>query len=148
MCGIAGFTYRPGSWKPDEAERTALRMIERLVHRGPDACGIWSTEGIVLGHRRLSIIDLSGGAQPMTDPETGCSITFNGEIYNYLELNKELKAFGAKFRTRSDTETILKAYSVWGENCVSRFNGMFAFVIYDPRTRRLFAARDRMGKKP
>jgi asparagine synthase (glutamine-hydrolysing) len=148
MCGIAGFAYRPGSWTPDEAERTALRMIERLVHRGPDACGIWSTEGIVLGHRRLSIIDLSGGAQPMTDPETGCSITFNGEIYNYLELNKELKAFGAKFRTRSDTETILKAYGVWGENCVSRFNGMFAFVIYDPRTRRLFGARDRMGKKP
>jgi asparagine synthase (glutamine-hydrolysing) len=84
----------------------------------------------------------------MTDPDSGCAITFNGEIYNYLEINAELRSLGAHFRTRSDTETILKAYAVWGESCVSHFNGMFAFVLYDPRTRKLFGARDRMGKKP
>lgn len=148
MCGIAGFTYPSGSWKPSAAERLVQEMTRRLIHRGPDASGTWKTDGVILGHRRLSIIDLSGGAQPMTDEETGCTVTFNGEIYNYPEINVELMSRGVSFRTRSDTETILKAYAVWGEDCVSRFNGMFAFVLYDPRTRKLFAARDRMGKKP
>lgn len=148
MCGIAGFAYPRGTWKSDEAERAVLDMTRRLIHRGPDACGIWRTEGVALGHRRLSIIDLSGGAQPMTDPDSGCSITFNGEIYNYREISTELKSLGATFRTLSDTETILKAYAVWGKNCLSHLNGMFAFVLYDPRTNTLFGARDRMGKKP
>lgn len=148
MCGIAGFTFPRGTLKPEAVERLTSKMIQRLVHRGPDASGIWSADGIALGHRRLSIIDLTGGAQPMIDPDTGCVLTFNGEIYNYPELNEELKTFGVNLRTRSDTETILKAYAVWGDECVSRFNGMFAFVLYDPRKRRLFGARDRMGKKP
>jgi asparagine synthase (glutamine-hydrolysing) len=147
MCGIAGFASSAG-WKPEQAERVAVEMTRRLVHRGPDASGIWSTDGVFFGHRRLSIIDLSGGVQPMTDPDSGCAITFNGEIYNYLEINTELRSLGADFRTRSDTETILKAYAVWGESCLSHFNGMFAFVLYDARTRKLFGARDRMGKKP
>jgi len=148
MCGIAGFTYPRGSWKSDEAQRTVLRMSSSLIHRGPDASGVWSSEGVAFGHRRLSIVDLSGGGQPMTDPESGCSITFNGEIYDYRAINRELEGLGASFRTRSDTETILKAFAVWGEECLSHFNGMFAFVIYDPRTNKLFGARDRMGKKP
>jgi asparagine synthase (glutamine-hydrolysing) len=123
-------------------------MANRLIHRGPDAFGAWGAEGVAFGHRRLSIIDLSGGAQPMTDPDSGCTITFNGEIYDFLAINKELESLGATFRTHSDTETILKAYAVWGEDCLSHFNGMFAFVLHDPRTNKLFAARDRMGKKP
>ena len=148
MCGIAGFTYPSGSWKPHEAEQIILEMTRRLVHRGPDASGIWGTPGVILGHRRLSIIDLSGGAQPMADPDSGCVVIFNGEIYNYREINTDLRSLGATLRTRSDTETILKAYTIWGERALSRFNGMFAFVLYDPRNRKLFGARDRMGKKP
>ncbi len=148
MCGIAGFIYPPGSWKPEDADRVVWRMIGTLVHRGPDAWGRWSADGIAFGHRRLSVIDIEGGKQPMVDPESGCSIVFNGEIYNYLEINAELRKFGAFCSTRSDTETILKAYGVWGEECLTRFNGMFSFVIYDPRARRIFGARDRMGKKP
>ncbi len=148
MCGIAGFVNPPGSWKPEDAERIVLQMIGTLVHRGPDAWGSWGTDGIAFGHRRLSVIDIAGGKQPMVDPESGCTIVFNGEIYNYLEINAELRKFGAFCRTRSDTETILKAYGVWGEECLSRFNGMFSFVLYDPRARRIFGARDRMGKKP
>src|SRR5260370_250802 len=104
MCGIAGFTYPRGTWNSGEAERIALEMTRRLVHRGPDASGIWKSEGVVLGHRRLSIVDLSGGAQPMTDRDSGVSITFNGEIYNYREINTELKSLGATFRSSSDTE--------------------------------------------
>ena len=123
-------------------------MTRALSHRGPDAEGYLQTDEAALGHRRLAVIDIAGGAQPMSDERRGLSIVFNGEIYNYLELNRELKALGFEARTRCDTETILNAYAAWGDDCVRRFNGMFAFVIYDRKTHRLFGARDRMGKKP
>ena len=125
-------------------------MLSALVHRGPDASGVAQHDRVVLGHRRLSIIDLSGGVQPMVSTHDGgqLTVTFNGEIYNYRELNTELAALGFHAKTRSDTETLLHAYAAWGEKCVEKFNGMFAFVIHDRRAGRLFGARDRMGKKP
>src|ERR1700733_1975829 len=105
MGGIAGFTHPRDSWKPDESERVVMEMTRRLIHRGRGAFGIWRTEGGLFGHRRLTIIDRSGGSQPMTDPGSGCTVTFNGEIYNYLEINAELKARGVNFQPRYDTET-------------------------------------------
>ncbi|MEI9897775.1 MAG: asparagine synthase (glutamine-hydrolyzing) [Chthoniobacter sp.] len=144
MCGIAGFAG-PG-------DRGVLqRMTDAIRHRGPDAEGHWTeeSEGIYLGHRRLSIVDLSGGAQPMwtTDGEIG--VTFNGEIYNHTELRTELKAAGCQFVTdHSDTEVLLHGYRTWGDSFVERLNGMWAFVIYDRAKKRLFGSRDRFGKKP
>jgi asparagine synthase (glutamine-hydrolysing) len=123
-------------------------MTRALGHRGPDAEGYLRTDGVALGHRRLAVIDIAGGGQPMSDEARGLSVVFNGEIYNYLELNRELKSLGLEARTRCDTETILNAYAAWGDDCVRRFNGMFAFVIHDRNAGRLFGARDRMGKKP
>jgi asparagine synthase (glutamine-hydrolysing) len=119
-------------------------------HRGPDASVTWvSADGrIGFGHRRLSILDLSTDAnQPMTGPG-GTVIVFNGEIYNFRALRTELEACGRRFATQSDTEVILAAYAEWGEGCVTRFNGMWAFALYDPARRRLFFSRDRMGMKP
>jgi asparagine synthase (glutamine-hydrolysing) len=146
MCGISGLISRspaaPG-WLRD--------MNAVQAHRGPDGEGHWSSaDGIVhLGHRRLAIIDLSeAGAQPMADGSGRYVITFNGEIYNYLELRAELQTAGAQFRSHSDTEVILQAYRHWGESCLQRFNGMFAFALYDTFERRLFCARDRYGEKP
>jgi asparagine synthase (glutamine-hydrolysing) len=124
------------------------RMTESLAHRGPDAHARWAGDGVVLGHRRLVVIDLEGGGQPMADPALGLAVTYNGEIYNYLDLNRRLQGLGFEARTRSDTETLLHAYAAWGEACLEPLNGMFAFVLHDARRRRLFAARDRMGKKP
>ena len=124
-------------------------MIEAQRHRGPDDAGLWADGDCALGHRRLAIIDLSeAGRQPMRSEESGLQITFNGEIYNFLDLRRELEARGCVFRTRTDTEAILHAYEQWGADCVSRLRGMFAFAIWDPRRRRLFLARDRVGKKP
>ena len=123
-------------------------MTRALAHRGPDAEGYVSGDGVFMGHRRLVVIDPAGGAQPMRDDRSGLTLVFNGEIYNYRELNTVLARLGYVARTRSDTETVLNAYAAWGEQCVHRFNGMFAFVIHDRRRRRLFGARDRMGKKP
>lgn len=122
-------------------------MLSALAHRGPDGEGVWSADGVHLGHRRLSIIDVENGAQPMVG-DTGCVITFNGEIYNFVELRDELEAGGASFRTASDTEVLLKLYEAHGEACLGRLVGMFAFAIWDPRVGRLFLARDRLGKKP
>lgn len=143
MCGICGF-FPAGS--ADNARNKLDRMAARLVHRGPDADGIYRDEIFALGHRRLSIIDLQGGKQPMTF--AGHTIVYNGEVYNFKEISDELKEHGYKFKTRSDTEVILKAYHCWGENCLDRFNGMFAFAIWDRKNRQLFCARDRFGKKP
>jgi asparagine synthase (glutamine-hydrolysing) len=138
-----------GAPNGDAAARLAQR--DRLMHRGPDGAGLYREEGgrVVLGHRRLSIVDLSPtGAQPMAGPEGESVIVFNGEIYNHRELRAQLAASGMAFRGTSDTEVILAAYRAWGERCVDRLNGMFAFAIYDRRSGRLFLARDRAGEKP
>ncbi len=124
-------------------------MIRAIKNRGPDAQHVWLDHGVALAHARLSIIDLSSASdQPMHDPETGYTITFNGEIYNYLELKAELLQLGYHFSTQGDTEVILKAYQAWGVDCLNRFNGMWAFALYDPKTDSLFCARDRFGIKP
>ena len=142
MCGIAGFV---GAGDADDLRR----MTDRLAHRGPDAEGFWSGEGVFLGHRRLSILDLAGGAQPMTSADGRRVIVFNGEIYNFAELRAELERAGQVFLTdHSDTEVLLAGYAAWGEDMVHRLNGMWAFVIYDRDKKRLFASRDRFGKKP
>jgi len=126
----------------------AWRAADSLVHRGPDAAGYWQEGDVFLGHRRLSIIDLAGGAQPMASGDGRYRVVFNGEIYNYRELRAELERAGAAFRTRSDTEVLLEGYRQWGEGLVDRLNGMFAFVLWDLRERTAFAARDRLGIKP
>jgi asparagine synthase (glutamine-hydrolysing) len=147
MCGICGVVSRDLAVDMD----VLGVMTDTLKHRGPDDRGTWrSPEGNVgFGHRRLSIIDLSpAGHQPMHDHSGALTITFNGEIYNYLELREELRALGHAFHTQSDTEVMLEAYREWGTECVTRFRGMFAFVLYDAPARRLFLARDRAGEKP
>jgi asparagine synthase (glutamine-hydrolysing) len=124
-------------------------MIDAQAHRGPDARGVWSDGRCALGHRRLSIIDLSeAGRQPMSNARGDIQITFNGEIYNFQELRRELEGLGHCFRTRTDTEVIIYAYEQWGSGCLARLRGMFAFGIWDRRRRRIFLARDRVGKKP
>jgi asparagine synthase (glutamine-hydrolysing) len=124
-------------------------MTAAVHHRGPDAAGFWNEGPIALGHRRLSIIDLSElGHQPMRDIDGRCRIVFNGEIYNFLDLRRELEAEGARFASRSDTEVILEAYKRWGIECLSRLNGMFAFALWDEPQQRLLLARDRAGEKP
>jgi asparagine synthase (glutamine-hydrolysing) len=146
MCGITGLI--DGAGVADRAPLVAMR--EQLRHRGPDDCGEWwSDDGRVgFGHRRLAVIDLSAaGHQPMSD-DNGTTIVFNGEIYNHDDLRRELAADGHGFRSRSDTEVILKAYRSWGLECVDRLDGMFAFALMDPAAGRLFLARDRAGEKP
>ena len=146
MCGICGVLALDGPLElPD---RTPERMIGVLRHRGPDEFGAWRDERVFLGHARLSIIDLAGGQQPMCGRDDGCWITFNGEIFNYIELTAELTALGHVFATRSDTEVIIRAYRQWGDACVEHFNGQFAFAIWDRPRRRLFMARDRFGIRP
>jgi len=145
MCGICGFSIT-NAWN-SQAERIVKSMSDTLRHRGPDGSGIWLDKHVALGHRRLSIIDLVSGDQPMVGPN-GCVVVFNGEIYNYPELRAELESGGRNFSTTSDTEVILACYEIWGVKCVERFTGMFAFALYDPVHRRLFLARDRLGKKP
>ena len=145
MCGIAGFlTLGEPPDAPDEALR---RMTRALIHRGPDGEGFWVGDGVYLGHRRLSIIDVVSGAQPMVGP-SGCVLVFNGEIYNYLDLRRELESQGVTFKTHSDSEVLLAAFERDGPACLDRFIGMFALAIWDPRRRSLFLARDRLGKKP
>jgi|KBSMisStaDraftv2_1062788.scaffolds.fasta_scaffold08087_4 asparagine synthase (glutamine-hydrolysing) len=145
MCGIAGIVHTDA--RP--VDRSALeRMAEAMAHRGPDGSGIWTDGGVGLAHRRLAIIDLAGGRQPMVSADTGCVLTFNGEIYNYRELRATLAADGTHFVEQSDTEVVLRAYEAWGDGCVEHLRGMFAFAVWDPRVRRLFAARDRLGIKP
>ena len=145
MCGICGIYHRDGQ----PVGRDALeRMMSVIEHRGPDGHGSYLNGEIGLGHRRLSIIDLGGGAQPMTNEDDSLQIIFNGEIYNYVELRDELKQKGHRFKTQSDTEVILHAYEQWGFDCVSKFNGIFAFALWDIPNRRLFLARDHLGVKP
>ena len=146
MCGIAGI-FHCGTIKPVDPDRVE-RMCDVLAHRGPDGSGVWTAPGVGLGHRRLSIIDLAGSPQPMPSADGRAVIVFNGEIYNFRELRRELEALGARFRTQGDTETILAAWQQWGPQCLSRLHGMFAFAIYDTDARTLFLARDRLGVKP
>ncbi len=146
MCGICGVLSLEGPLSlPD---RTPERMIGIMRHRGPDEFGAWRDRTIFLGHARLSIIDLKSGQQPMTSGSGRYWVTFNGEIFNYIELARELEDLGHTFRTRSDTEVIIHAYEQWGQRCVDRFNGQFAFAIWDRNARRLFLARDRFGIRP
>ena len=146
MCGIAGL------WSTDReanVDRPLLeRMISSLAHRGPDGDGIHLEPGVGLAHRRLSIIDLAGGAQPLGNEDGTVLVTFNGEIYNFRGLARELQALGHRFRTHSDTEVIVHAWEQWGERCVERFAGMFVFALWDRNRQTLFIARDRLGKKP
>ncbi len=145
MCGIAGFVNRDGA----PAERAPLeRMIAPIRYRGPDEGGLWTGGAVGLAHARLSIIDLSGGRQPMQIASGDYTITFNGEIFNYVELRKALLERGHKVVSDSDTEVILHLYREKGEACVDELNGEFAFAIWDARRQRLFAARDRMGVRP
>jgi asparagine synthase (glutamine-hydrolysing) len=150
MCGIAGAIAPPASGVDAS---TIARMLESIAHRGPDGHGIaeyFTTGGqrVLLGHRRLAIIDPEGGKQPMCDDAAGLAITFNGEIYNFRALRDELKACGYPFSLDSDTEVLLRAYQHWGENVVDRLRGMFAFAIWDAKNQKLFMARDRFGEKP
>lgn len=145
MCGIAGIVDLRGR---HVEQNIARRMCERLRHRGPDVEGFHFGPGVALGHRRLSIIDLAGGGQPMSNEDGTVWIIFNGEIYNFAELRGPLEARGHRFTTHSDTEAIVHAYEEYGERCVDHLRGMFAFAIWDAPRRRIFAARDRLGKKP
>ncbi|MDZ4308054.1 XrtA/PEP-CTERM system amidotransferase [Allopontixanthobacter sp.] len=146
MCGIAGI-FHLETPKPVDPARVE-RMCEALVHRGPDGSGVWAAPGVGLGHRRLSIIDLEGSPQPMHSADGRAVIVFNGEIYNFGELRRELAAMGAQFNTEGDTEVILAAWQKWGVKCLDRLHGMFTFALYDRETRELFLARDRLGVKP
>jgi asparagine synthase (glutamine-hydrolysing) len=147
MCGIVGVVGTSHRISPS----LFLEMRDSIAHRGPDDAGVWESPGGTarLGSRRLAILDLSpSGHQPMVDETSGLVIAFNGEIYNYIELGDELAKMGCRFRSRSDTEVLLKSYQTWGSECVSRLNGMFAFAIWDESRQELFAARDRFGEKP
>src|SRR4051794_1623932 len=143
MCGLVGLVNRDG--RPADAELLA-RMAATLNHRGPDDEGQHIDGALGFHHKRLSIIDLTSGHQPMT--EGPFTLVYNGEIYNYLELRDELQAGGYRFRTTSDTEVILALYAAYGPACVDRLNGMFAFLLHDRARGQLFAARDRFGIKP
>ena len=146
MCGIAGIiSNRPIN------KRVVHGMIEQLIHRGPDGEGVWLSENsqVCFGHRRLFVIDPSpSGSQPMIDPSGQYIITFNGAIYNYLELRDQLQSTGVRFRSNCDTEVLLESYKAWGKACLERLNGMFSFAIYDMHRNQIFCARDRFGEKP
>ena len=147
MCGVVGFI---GGDKLNLYERAAVldRMCRVITHRGPDDQGMMVKDGVALGMRRLSIIDLAGGHQPISGCGGSVTVVFNGEIYNYRELQRELEARGHHFQTHSDTEAIVHAYEEYGAECVDHLRGMFAFALWDARARKLFIARDRVGKKP
>jgi asparagine synthase (glutamine-hydrolysing) len=146
MCGIAGIFHLETA-KPVDPERVR-KMTDSIAHRGPDGAGVWTAPGVGLGHRRLSIIDLGGGAQPMLSQDERLVLSFNGEIYNFRELRSELETAGYVFRTNSDSEVILHGWRHWGPECLSHFHGMFVFAIYDAKHRQMFLARDRLGVKP
>ena len=153
MCGITGWVDFGRDLRAEQPVIEA--MTETMVNRGPDAGGTWCSAHAAIGHRRLSVIDLEGGEQPMRAALSGSDqdedqavLTFSGEVYNFTELRGELTSLGHQFRTRSDTEVVLRAYLQWGANCVTRLNGMFAFAIWDGQRQELLLARDRLGVKP
>jgi asparagine synthase (glutamine-hydrolysing) len=145
MCGILGILNRDSA-----VDRLLVeRMTNEMAHRGPDGVGVWSHRNVGLGHRRLAVIDLTEAAsQPMKDPASGAIIVYNGELYNFRELRTELVQLGHTFSSKSDTEVVLKAFVQWGKACLDRFNGHFAFGLWDPRDNTLFIARDRYGTRP
>src|SRR5690348_4849850 len=146
MCGITGIFIFD---RDRRVERSQLeRMNHQIVHRGPDDSGSCIFGNVGLAMRRLSIIDLSTGHQPLTNEDESAWIVFNGEIYNFRDLRRSLEASGHRFRTHSDTETIVHLYDQYGRDCVQHLRGMFAFAIWDKSRRRLFVARDRLGIKP
>ena len=146
MCGICG-ELRTDNRKPDET--VIRRMLSKLEKRGPDNEGIQLKDRMALGHRRLSVIDLSAASnQPFIDNQLGLSLVFNGAIYNYKELRKELIAKGYSFSSEGDTEVVIKAYAAWGENFATRLHGMFSIAIWDEKLQQLVVARDRLGIKP
>ncbi|MDQ3212642.1 MAG: asparagine synthase (glutamine-hydrolyzing) [Acidobacteriota bacterium] len=146
MCGITGrFNY--DAYRPVDRD-VLVAMTDAVAHRGPDAAGYYLAPGVGLGHRRLSIIDLSTGDQPLANEDGTVQVVFNGEIYNFADVRAELIARGHRFRTGSDTEIIVHGYEEWGDRCVDRFRGMFAFAVWDASARRLLLARDRLGVKP
>lgn len=145
MCGILGLVQKTTDGPISLAEGD----LRRLAHRGPDGHGLYVSNHVQLGHTRLAIVDLTdAGRQPMASSDGRYVVTYNGEIYNHLELRAELEALGERFVTHSDTEVLLAAYKVWGEACVKRFRGMFAFAVWDETAKTLFLARDRCGEKP
>ncbi|HMA48906.1 MAG TPA: N-acetylglutaminylglutamine amidotransferase, partial [Magnetospirillaceae bacterium] len=145
MCGICGEISFSGPADVDAVHA----MTGSMVARGPDAGGIFAQDNIALGHRRLSILDLTPtGQQPMIDPELGLAVVFNGCIYNFHQLRAELMEMGYRFFSTGDCEVILKAYDAWGLDCVQRFYGMFAFALWERDSGRLVLARDRLGIKP
>lgn len=146
MCGITGFLHFE---KQRIADSVVLKnMTDSIAHRGPDGEGFYCHQNVGLGHRRLSIIDLDTGSQPMFSDDRSIVIVFNGEIYNYIELRQELKMAGHRFHTDSDTEVIIKAYQQWGVQCQNKFNGMWAFALWDEKEQQLFLSIDRVGEKP
>jgi asparagine synthase (glutamine-hydrolysing) len=147
VCGICGVVSVDGDLPP-QVSNAITSMTDGLYHRGPDGGGYFYAPWVALGHRRLAIIDRAGGEQPMANEDQSAWIVFNGEIYNHHELRRDLEGRGHRFRTQSDTEAIVHAYDEWGDACVERLDGMFAFAIADVRARRVLLARDRLGKKP
>src|SRR6185436_3211836 len=145
MCGIAGFI--DPSLNKDAAQAYIGKMLQSISHRGPDNTSVWKELPVVLGHNRLTIIDLSDAANQPMNYRDAC-IIYNGEIYNYIEIRKELESNGYAFTTSSDTEVILASYYEWGTKCVERFVGMWAFAIWDSKEKLLFCSRDRFGIKP
>ena len=146
MCGIAGIVSLDSERRIDPPRAKHMRDV--LQHRGPDDAGLWHDGGVALAHRRLSIVDVAGGAQPMTNEDETVWLVCNGEIYNHPTLRRELEALGHRYRTRSDSETILHLYEQEGDRCVERLQGMFAFALWDRRAGRLLLGRDRLGIKP
>ena len=143
MCGFVGFTNRIN----DNGE-VLESMMNRIIHRGPDSAGKFVNEDVALGFRRLSIIDLAEGDQPMFNEDKSLVLTFNGEIYNFKDLRAELVEAGHKFANNSDSEVLIHGYEEWGEELVKRLRGMFAFVIFNRNDKSIFAARDMFGIKP
>jgi asparagine synthase (glutamine-hydrolysing) len=146
MCGITGIFYFDIGRTVDQ--NVLVNMTDQLTHRGPDGSGYFISNNIGLGHRRLAIIDLHSGDQPQFNEDKSIAIVFNGEIYNYIEVREELKGKGYRFHTNSDTEVIIKAYEHWGIKCQDKFNGMWAFALWDSKQQQLFISRDRLGEKP
>ncbi len=147
MCGIAGY-FRLNSETTLPDEHMIGRMVNIMRHRGPDEFGAYLDDNCVLGHARLSIIDLTSGSQPLSNEDGSLWIVYNGEVYNYVELRAELETSGHRFRTQSDTEVVVHAFEQWGRDCLNRLNGQFGFAIYDKRKGSLFVARDRLGIRP
>ena len=146
MCGISGVLHYDATRPVDSGVVDCMRRTQQ--HRGRDDSGLWISQNVGLGFNRLAIIDLPGGHQPMENEDSSVCLVFNGEIYNFVELRRELTELGHRFRTRSDTEVVLRAWEQWSERCVERLRGMFAFVLWDARRHVLFGARDRLGIKP